>query len=123
MHKLIPSSVVAGALYFGFAGIAYAGAGDPAHPDLLAQKLHDRGYHHIQIEEGRTPGPQAYACKGNTHFHIDFDPSGNIQDVDPIGDCYGQKGPKQVHVQAPFVDVKVGKGVRVRAPFVDLNIR
>jgi len=123
MRYLVFSLLIGGALCLGTAQGANAGAGDPNDPDRLARKLHDRGYHHIQIDEGHYPGPQAFACKGSTHFQIEFNPAGNIADVDPIGECRGRNGPKNVRVQAPFVDVQVGSGVRVRAPFVDLNIR
>jgi len=122
MRQRIKSLLAGGALCAGLAGAASAGAGDPADPARLIRTLHDRGYHHIQINDDLRPGKQAFACKGNTHFRIEFDPSGNITDVDPIGECYGRRGPKKVHVQAPFADVKVGEGVRVRAPFVDLKI-
>ncbi len=56
-----------------------------------------------------------------------MDPERNIVDVDPVGHCGPPvgKGPSgDVHVKAPFADVRVGKdGVRIRAPFVDLDIR
>ncbi len=123
MRDFVYSLLIGGALCLGATQGAYAGAGDPNDPDRLADKLQDRGYRYIQVDAGHYPGPQAFACKGNTHFQIDFDTAGNIADVDPIGDCTARSGPKNVRVQAPFVDVQVGSGVRVRAPFVDLNIR
>ena len=73
MRNTLSVKFLAGLFVAGSALPALAGAGDPTHPDILAQKLHERGYHHIQIDEAYGPGAQAYACKGNTHFRIEFD--------------------------------------------------
>ncbi len=95
-----------------------------AAPEEAAGMLHERGYRHIQIDPDYRPGYRAYACKGKTHFRVHIDKRGNIVDVDPVGECTPNRGPKKVHVRAPFTDVQVGKsGVRVRAPFVDIRIR
>lgn len=100
--------------------LALAGAA----PEEAASMLYERGYRHIQIEPDSRPGYRAYACKGNTHFRVRINRANNIVDVDPVGECSPKKGPKKVHVRAPFTDVQVGGGgVRVRAPFVDIKIR
>ena len=94
-----------------------------AAPEEAAGLLYERGYRHIQVEPDPRPGYRAYACKRRTHFRIQIDPAGNIVDVEPIGRCNLRRGPRKVHVQVPFADVRVGeRGVRVRAPFVDLRV-
>lgn len=105
------------------------GAGPPAQagaaPEDAAGMLYDRGYRHIRIEPDIEPGYRAWACKSETHFRIEIDPKGHIVDVDPVGQCDPRKGPKkEVRVQAPFTDVRVGEdGVHIKAPFVNLRIR
>jgi len=117
MHRFAVSMALGGAL--ALASIGGVAAGDK---DGLAKTLKDRGYHHIQIVKTDASGGEANACKGNTHFFVSADASGNIVDVDPIGDCTTDKGPAKLRVQAPYADVEVGGGVRVRAPGVDINI-
>ena len=117
---------------------AFAGAA----PEEAASMLYERGYRYIQIDPDHRPGYRAFACKKNTHFRIRIDKAGRIVDVDPVGACHAKKGPRDVRVNAPFTDVRVGrkgsrdvrvkapftdvkvgkKGVRVRAPFVDIRI-
>ena len=106
-----------------FAPSVLAGAA----PEEAISLLAERGYTDIEIEPDDSPGYQAWACKGGTRFSVLMDPERNIVDVDPVGHCGPPvgKGPfGDVHVKAPFADVRVGKdGVRIRAPFVDLDIR
>ena len=119
MRRLGVSLAFGGALIFASMGTAAAAANDPG---AMTKMLKQRGYHHIQIVEAGPAGGEAFACKGNTHFHVATDTEGQIVNVDPVGDCNAQKGPSKVRVQAPFTDVEVGSGVRVRAPGVDINI-
>ena len=98
-----------------------------AAPEEAISLLEKRGYTDVEIEPDDSPGYQAWGCKGGTRFSVLMDPENNIVDVDPVGHCdapFG-KGPSgDVHVKAPFADVRVKKGrVRIRAPFVDLDIR
>jgi len=119
MRRLGVSLALGGALIFASMGAASSAANDPGG---LTKMLKQRGYHHIQIVEAGPAGGEAFACKGNTHFHVATDTEGQIVNVDPVGDCHAKKGPSKVRVQAPFTDVEVGGGVRVRAPGVDINI-
>lgn len=94
-----------------------------AAPEDAASLLEQRGYSDIEIEPNDAPGYQAWACKGGTRFAIKMDPANNIVDVDPVGHC-GPPPSGDLHVQAPFADVRIGEGrVRIRAPFVNLDIR
>ena len=114
---------LAGVAAVALAPHAYAGAA----PEEAISLLEKRGYTDVEIEPDDNPGYQAWACKGGTRFSVLMDPENNIVDVDPVGHCGAPPGggPKgDVHVKAPFADVRVGKGrVRIRAPFVDLDIR
>jgi len=98
-----------------------------AAPEEAISYLERRGYTDVEVEPGEQPGYQAWGCKNGTRFSVQMDAGNNVVDVDPVGHCSApsvahKKG--DVHVQAPFADVKVGKGrVRIRAPFVDLDIR
>ncbi|MDA7948725.1 MAG: PepSY domain-containing protein [Hyphomicrobiaceae bacterium] len=98
-----------------------------AAPEDAISMLEKRGYTDIEIEPDENPGYQAWACKSGTRFSVQLDAKNNIVDVDPVGHCgapAGQGPSGDIHVKAPFADVRVGKGrVRVRAPFVDLDIR
>ena len=119
MRRLGLSLALGSALFFGSMGAALAAANDSAG---MTKMLKGQGYHHIQIVEAGPAGGEAFACKGNTHYHIATDTGGQIVNAEPVGDCTPQKGPSKVRVQAPFTDVQVGNGVRVRAPGVDINI-
>jgi len=119
MRRIGVSLVLGSAVIFASMGMALAATNDAG---SLTKMLKQQGYHHIQIVEAGSTGGEAFACKGNTHFHVATDTEGQIVNVDPVGDCNPQKGPSKVRVQAPFTDVEVGDGVRVRAPGVDINI-
>ncbi len=120
MRRLGLTLALSGAMMLATMGMASAAASDAGG---LTKMLKQNGYHHIQIVEAGPAGGEAFACKGNTHFHVATDTAGQIVNVDPVGDCTPAKGPNKVRVQAPFTDVEVGDGVRVRAPGVDINIR
>ena len=114
------STVTGAVLAIGLtAPAAFAGAA----PEEAVGMLLERGYRHVQVEPDPRPGYLAYACKRRTHFRIQIDRAGNIVDVEPVGRCNPRRGPRKVHIQVPFADVRVGqRGVRVRAPFVDIRV-
>ena len=98
-----------------------------AAPEEAISLLQERGYSDVEIEPSETPGYQAWGCKGGTRFAINLDARSNIVNVDPVGTCAAGAGSAggggDVHVRAPFTDVRVGSdGVRIRVPFVDLRI-
>lgn len=98
-----------------------------AAPEDAISQLQERGYSDVEIEPSEKPGYQAWGCKSGTRFAINMDADSNITDVDPVGTCGAGPGSpaegKDLHVRAPFADVRVGKdGVHIRAPFVDLHI-
>jgi len=120
-HAIIAAAALSIA---GVPHIAHAGAA----PEDAIYQLQQRGYSDVEIEPGERPGYQAWGCKSGTRFAIHMDADSNIVDVDPVGSCdaepSGAAGGGDVHVKAPFADVRVGKdGVRIRAPFVNLDIR
>ena len=98
-----------------------------AAPEEAISQLQERGYSDVEIEPSEVPGYQAWGCKRGTRFAINLDAESNIVDVDPVGTCGacpgGTAAGEDLHVLAPFADVRVGKGgVHIRAPFVDLHI-
>lgn len=115
--------VFAGVAALAFAPVALGGAA----PEEAISVLEQRGYTDVEVDPDERPGYQAWGCKGGTRFSVQMDAQSNIVDVDPVGSCGApprHAGNGDVHVRAPFADVKVGKGrVRIRAPFVDLDIR
>ena len=119
MRVVTVSILAAAGLSMCVATSALAGAA----PEEAASMLYDHGYRHIQVKPDYRPGYHAYACKRRGHFLIEIDPAGNIVDVERIGRCNPRRGPRKVHVQVPFADVRVGEeDVRVRAPFVDIRV-
>jgi len=111
----------------GLVAVSSQGAHAGAAPEEAISQLQERGYSDVEIEPSEAPGYQAWGCKRGTRFAINLDAESNIVDVDPVGACGagpGQpKGSEDLHVRAPFADVRVGKGrVHIRAPFVDLHI-
>ena len=122
-QSIIVAVVVAGAAALAAVPAALGGAA----PEEAISVLEQRGYTDVEIEPDEKPGYQAWGCKSGTRFSVQMDAQSNIVDVDPVGKCgppSRRAGSGDVHVKAPFADVKVGKGrVRIRAPFVDLDIR
>jgi hypothetical protein len=99
-----------------------------AAPEEAISLLQKRGYTAVEIEPNEEPGYEAWGCKSGTRFAIHMDAESNIIDVDPVGSCGSGPGHaaagKDLHVNVPFADIKVGKGgLKIRAPFVNLNIR
>ena len=117
------SVLLASAAALAFAPVALGGAA----PEEAISVLEQRGYTDVEIDPDERPGYQAWGCKSGTRFSVQMDAESNIVDVDPVGQCGAPSqhaGSDDIHVKAPFADVKVGKGrVRIRAPFVDLDIR
>jgi len=111
----------------GFIAVSQYGAHAGAAPEEAIAQLQERGYSDVEIEPNEAPGYQAWGCKSGTRFAINLDADSNIVDVDPVGTCGAGPGSaaagEDLHVRAPFADVRVGKGgVHIRAPFVDLHI-
>jgi hypothetical protein len=81
----------------GIAAPAHAGAA----PEEAMSVLQKRGYTDIEIAADESPGYQARACKGGTHFSITLDRQTNIIDVDPQGSCGGDQTRDYAAAPAP----------------------
>jgi len=52
------------------------------------QTLYQRGFTDVRLERASLPY-SFNACRGGTRYHIHVDYYGNLEEVDPMGPCYG----------------------------------